>query len=69
MSEVYSRIEDRVRSLEMASARHNGALTEIDGRLDRIEDRLDRLYLWLIGTAGGVAVTVVMLLLQVVIRR
>jgi hypothetical protein len=60
--QVVIRLEERVRAVETLHE-------EVLDRLDRLEDRLERLYLWIIGTAGSVAVAILILLLQVVTRK
>lgn len=52
-------------TLEVAVARHEERLAQVECRLERIEQKLDRLYLWLIGVLGGVVASLGLLLSNV----
>ena len=56
-------------SLEIAVAKHEQQLEQSSCRLKRIEEKLDRLYLWLIGVLGGVVASLVLLVLNLGVRR
>ena len=67
---------ERVAALEVAQARHEERIGQIEdcmnkqnGRLERIEEKLDRLYLWLIGVLGGVVASLVLLVVNLGTRR
>ena len=55
--------------LEIAVARHEQQLEHSACRLKRIEEKLDRLYLWLIGVLGGVVASLVLLVVNLGVRR
>lgn len=56
-------------TLEVLVAKHDQQLEHSECRLKRIEEKLDRLYLWLIGVLGGVVASLVLLVLNLGVRR
>jgi len=67
---------ERVAALEVGMARHEERIGQIEdcinkqnGRLERIEEKLDRLYLWMIGVLGGVVASLVLLVVNMGVRR
>ncbi len=57
-----ARHDERIHAVEERQDAH-------DHRIGRIEDKLNQIYFWLVGVAGGVAVALVLLLLNVVFLR
>lgn len=56
-------------NFEITLARHDEQLEHSACRLKRIEEKLDRLYLWLIGVLGGVVASLVLLVVNLGVRR
>jgi hypothetical protein len=50
-------------------AQHDVRLAEVERRLLALEEKIDRLQWWVVTTAGGVAVSVALLMLELLLRR
>ncbi len=57
-----ARHDERIRQLEER-------LTRLEESLDELREKIDRLQWWLVATAGGVATSVVLLALNLMVRR
>lgn len=69
VSNDLGKLEGRVDALEAWQERQNGHLERIEQKLDKFQDKLDRFDTWLIGLLGGMIVTLIMLVINLVIAR
>lgn len=50
-----ARLEERVDGFEEYQRKNNGSIQKMEGRIEKIGERFDKLYLWIIGICGGLA--------------
>lgn len=65
-----------VESLAIEVARHGERLESLEayqkkqnGSLQRLEEKIDKIYMWLIGLMGGVIASLILLVVNLNIRR
>lgn len=62
MAVMIAKHDERIQKLEEWQAKQNGSL-------QRLEQKVDGIYTWLIGLMGGVIASLIMLAINLVIRR
>ncbi|GEA17725.1 hypothetical protein [Moorella sp. E306M] len=50
-----ARLEERVDGHEEYQRKQNGSIQKMEARIDKIGERFDKLYFWIIGICGGLA--------------
>lgn len=66
---LIARLQERTDALESWQKTQNGALNRMADRVDKLSERFDRFQWWLAVTAGGIAVSTILLALNLILAR